>query len=303
MRHKQLKDIGEFGLIAELKKKFPFSSDVVRSIGDDTAVLKKDRNTYSLFTTDMMVEGVHFKSDDFPRDVGYKAMAVNVSDIAAMGGVPKWAVISLGISPKRSLEDVRELYRGIRKCAVLFGVQVVGGDTVKSSKIVISVSLIGEVKKKEVVFRDGARPGDRIFVTGSLGGSLKSQKHLRFVPRVEEGRLLATKFKPTAMIDISDGLVADLGHILQESGVGADIFKDDIPANKDVSFKQALYDGEDFELLFTLPEKKTKGLGMSKSVQHQFYEIGRIVDQRQGLSLIDGKGKRQPLVVKGYTHF
>lgn len=304
MKNKRtLKTVGEFGLIGELRKKFLPAAGVIKSIGDDTAVVEKDRNTYLLFTTDMIVEGVHFKKEDAFTDIGYKALAVNVSDIAAMGGLPKWAVISLGISPEKTLEDIRQLYRGIEKCARGFGVCVVGGDTVRSSRTIVNVTLTGETGRKEVVFRDGAKIGDGVFVTGPLGGSLKSKRHLRFTPRVEEARFLVTKFKPTAMIDISDGLAADLGHIMRESGVGAELAVDDIPVHRGASLKQALYDGEDFELLFTLPQKTAERLRKLRPAKWKFYEIGRIVEKKRGLCLIDGKGRLRPLAVKGYTHF
>jgi len=304
MRQKlALKTVGEFGLVEELKKKFPPSTGVIRSIGDDTAVIRAGKDQCTLLTTDMMVEGVHFRKDDFFQDVGYKAMAVNISDIAAMGGVPKWAVVSLGVSSEKPLEDIRKLYRGIEKCAKAFGVQVVGGDTVKSSRTVINVTLTGEGKRKEIVCRDGAKEGDCIFVTGRLGGSLKSKRHLRFVPRVDEARFLVKKFKPTAMIDISDGLIADLTHILNASGVGAELAADYIPINKGVSLKKALYDGEDFELLFTVPANAAKRLEKLGSSRWKFYEIGRIVKRKQGLCLVDGNGRRRPVVVKGYSHF
>ncbi len=183
-----------------------------------------------------------------------------------------------------------------------FGVSIVGGDTVKSEKLVINVALLGRVRKNKLVTRCGAKAGDKIFVTGRLGRSLKSGKHLSFTPRVAEAKFLAQTFKPTAMIDISDGLAADLGHILDESGVGAEISSHDIPRAAGASLDNALYDGEDFELCFTLPKAQAARLRETKT-KFRFYEIGRILEKSAEFTLVNVDGKRSKLSSKGFTHF
>ena len=185
---KKLQDIGEFGLIKRIADKEKISDkDVVVGIGDDTAVLKYKKNLYLLLTTDMLVEDVHFNQKATPFQIGWKALAVNISDIAAMGGIPKYGLVSLGLKKNTSLKFVDELYRGIKTIAKRFDVQIVGGDTVSSSKLVINIALTGEVEKKYLTLRKGAKIGDKIYVTGRLGGSIIG-KHLSFIPRVKEAR-------------------------------------------------------------------------------------------------------------------
>ncbi|VAX35611.1 Thiamine-monophosphate kinase [hydrothermal vent metagenome] len=281
---KNLSDYGEFGLIDLIKKYVTLSPSIIQGIGDDTAVLPLNKSKYLLFTTDMLIEGVHFTHQCPTSGVGHKALACSISDIAAMGGIPTSAVISLGVPKDLSLSYVRQLYRGVQKIARPFDVSIVGGDTVKSDKIIINVALMGEVAKKDVVYRSGAKVGDHIFVTGPLGRSLITGQHLKFIPRVKESQFLVKHLKPTSMIDISDGLVSDLGHILKASDVGAVIDKVSVPRRKKASLQEALCDGEDFELLFTLSSKNSK--------RCEFYKIGEVV-----------KGKGSNLLSKGYQHF
>lgn len=288
---KKLSDIGEFGLIGSLRKQFA-------AVGDDTAVLPFGKDKFQLFTTDMIVEGAHFTLKSPAVKIGHKAMASNISDIAAMGGKPTFAVVSLGVSPQTSVQFVKDLYNGMRNVGRKFGVAIVGGDTVKSNKLIINVALLGEVPKNRLVTRAGAQQGDWIFVSGPLGGSLKSGRHLTFTPRVKESQFLA-KFQPTAMIDISDGLAADLGHILEESKAGAIVYEHKIPLNRGATLNNALYDGEDFELLFTVPPAAGKKLINDK----RFHFIGEIVDKKNGLTLVDRTWKSKRLPFKGFAHF
>lgn len=173
---------------------------------------------------------------------------------------------------------IKEVYQGIQKLARDFNVSIVGGDTIKTDKIVINAALLGLVEKKHLVTRDGAKPGDWIFVTGPLGGSLKSGRHLSFTPRVHQARFLVEKFKPNAMMDISDGLSGDLNHILEAGRVGARLDHGAIPRHKGVGLSEALNDGEDFELLFTMSPLKARAL-MDWQVREKsfyFYPIGTI---------------------------
>jgi len=300
---KLLSNIGEFGLIDLIKKQAGRSSSVVRGIGDDTAVLPLSSQKHLLLTTDMLLEDVHFTLKMPAGAIGHKAIASSISDIAAMGGVAKHAVISLGVPPSCLWSFVSKMYQGMRATAKKFHVNIVGGDTVKSSKIIINVALTGEVKKSEVVYRNGACQGDQIFVTGPLGKSLSSGWHLKFIPRVTQAQYLVKKSKPTAMIDISDGLAADLGHILTESRVGAVIEENLIPRRRGACLKDALYDGEDFELLFTLSPLKARRPQKQKTKGFSFYRIGEIVGQTKGLQLKTAKGGLKKLDIKGYTHF
>jgi len=301
-----LSQIGEFGLIDLLKKYkgrkprgvYGPEPYVVRGIGDDTAVVPLDAKRYLLLTTDMLMEGVHFTCKAPARLIGHKALACSISDIAAMGGSPRYALVSLGVPGNLPWNFVRDLYKGMDTLARKFGVAIVGGDTIRSAKIVINIALTGEVNKTDVVYRSGACVGDLIFVTGRLGKSLPTGWHLKFTPLVKESQYLVRRVKPTAMIDISDGLAADLGHILEESKVGAVLEETRIPRRSGASARQALYDGEDFELLFTVPRRQANLLKRGK-----FYLIGEVVPQAKGLLLKDETGKRTKISVRGYTHF
>jgi thiamine-monophosphate kinase len=293
--------IGEFGLIDRLRKFQNSTPQVVKGIGDDAAVLPFDNRHYLLLTTDMLVEGGHFLRSMPAEKIGRKALACSLSDIAAMGGVPTFAVVSLGVPTDLDVRFVEKMYTGIRRLAGEFKVSIVGGDTVRSAKIVLNVALLGTVERSRLVCRDGARVGDVIFVSGPLGGSLKSGRHLTFTPRVKEARILVEHFKPTAMMDISDGLVGDLGHILKASGVGAVLEKDRIPVNRRATLKQALTDGEDFELLFTLAKPVAHKL-MSRH-PGKFFAVGEIVPKKDGFRLRDSDGKSQPLTLRSFSHF
>ncbi|MBF0595364.1 MAG: thiamine-phosphate kinase [Candidatus Omnitrophica bacterium] len=313
--------MNEFSFIDSIKPFQNLSCRVIKGIGDDAAVLELDAKRYQLLTTDMLVEGVHFLSNTPAKLVGHKALACNISDIAAMGGIPTFAVVSIGIptgtghiefshrvkGQENSMcpDYVSGIYKGIFACAKRFGVSIVGGDTVKADKLVINIALLGEVEKKNLVLRSGAKPGDHLFVSGPLGGTLKSGKHLNFTPRVKEARFLIEQFKPSAMMDISDGLAGDLGHILNASRVGAEIDEQRLPLNKGVSVDEALHGGEDFELLFSLSSPKSAKLVeylRSHRCGH-FVEIGRIIALPKKLYLCDGSGRRREIEPKGYTHF
>ncbi|MFA5059654.1 MAG: thiamine-phosphate kinase [Candidatus Omnitrophota bacterium] len=304
LKKTRLKDVGEFGFI-ELAAKILSSpvKNVIKGIGDDAAVLDIGRKELLLLTTDMLVEGVHFTRSMNARSIGHKSLACNISDIAAMGGIPSCAVISLGVPPNLNLRFVQELYQGINRLAKKFSVSIVGGDTVKSAKIVINIALLGNVFKENLLLRCGAKKGNRIFVSGPLGKSFVTKKHLRFTPKVDAAQYLAREFKPTSMIDISDGLCGDLGHILKESSVGAVIYEKLIPKTKGATLNNALYDGEDFELLFTLSSQEANQLIRMKKNRFPFWYIGDIVDEKEKLTIVSGSGKRIALKPKSFSHF
>lgn len=293
--------IGEFGLIERFRKSIKTDSTVVKGSGDDCAVLKLDKYRYMLATCDMMVEGVDFTRRDSPYLIGRKALAISISDIAACAGLPRYALVSLGLPKNSPLKLADEIFKGITGLAKRYKINIIGGDLSRSDKITIDISLFGIVEKKNLILRSKARKKDIIFVTGSLGGSILG-KHLTFQPRIKEARLLAEKFKPNAMIDISDGLVQDLSHILKSSKVGAVIYESLIPIDKKAKgLNDALFSGEDFELLFTVSlnnAKKILNLGLDI-----FKPIGEIVDGKYGLRLIDKTSKERIVKLKGFKHF
>jgi len=293
--------IGEFGLIEMFKKRIKTDSSVVKGSGDDCAVLKLDKNNYQLFTCDMLVEGVDFTLKDNPYLVGRKAIAVSISDIAACSGEPQHCVISLGLAKNTQLRFVDKLFQGMLDISKKYKVNIVGGDLSQSSKVVINVSMLGVVEKKRLTLRNAAKPGDIIFVTGSLGSSILG-KHLKFIPRIKEARFLSRNFKVNAMIDLSDGLAQDLGHILEESKVGAVIYEDLIPLSKQAAgLSDALNSGEEFELLFTLPRKQAKRL--LKLRKPDFHPIGEIMEKKYGFKLINKHNRAVDIRPKGFRHF
>ncbi|MFT7538310.1 MAG: thiamine-monophosphate kinase [Lysobacterales bacterium] len=287
----RLSKMGEFGLIDFIKTRLTDTASVIEGIGDDTAVVSYTPTRKLLLTTDMLVEDVHFTKDTAAKAIGYKCLACSISDIAAMGGTPKHALVSLGVSGQTRKQFIKEVYAGINLLARKYNVAIVGGDTVKSDKLILNIALTGEVELKNVIKRSGARVGDQIFVTGKLGGSLKSGRHLNFVPRVKESKYLVKYYKPSSMIDI-----------LEASNVGAHVFEESIPLHKDVTIADALYDGEDFELLFTLSAKKADKL-LKRNLGEKFYRIGEIREKKDKFCIIDKDWKRKDLSRKGFQHF
>lgn len=297
----KIKDLNEIDLIRRLSKGFRLDSAVIKGPGDDAAVLRWTRTKYLLYTCDMTIEGVHFDLGSArPFQVGWKALGRNISDIAAMGGIPRHAVVSLAISPEREVSVADGICKGIKRIADKFGVNIVGGDMSHSKNIIIDISLIGEVEKRKLVLRNGAQVGDAIMVTGSLGRSIKG-KHLNFVPRVKEAREILKRFKINSMIDISDGLALDLGRVLNASRVGARIYENAIPLSRGaVSINDALYDGEDYELLFTMSAKEAERL---RRTDAPVSLIGEIVPKKHGYKIVSASGKVEDMKVKGYLHF
>jgi thiamine-monophosphate kinase len=302
-----LNNLDEIQIIKRLTLNLKKDKSILRHIGDDTAVIKFNARRLLLFTSDMLIEGVHFDLKKASwQDIGHKALARNISDVAAMGGLPKYITVSLGLPGKYSYKKIETLYRGIRKTADKYGVIIAGGDIARSKHLIVNIALIGAADRKDVTYRHQAKEGDVIFVTGSLGGSIKG-KHLKFSPRVKEAQYLVKKFKPNAMIDLSDGLAQDLGHILCQSRVGAKLYQKNIPLSKEAGcFENALYDGEDFELLFTVSKYKANKLFKSwrKSFRLKISQIGVIVNKKEGFYYLDCLEKKKIIRPLGrYRHF
>lgn len=247
----KLSDLGEDRLVALLTRNLPGGPLVRVGPGDDCAVLgRRSDAVWMLFKTDCILEGIHFTAGADLRRVGWKALARAVSDIAAMGGEPESALITVALPPALEVAKAKALYAGISRCAKRFGIAVVGGETARSpGPIFVSVALTGRVEKSRCVLRSGGRAGDLLYVTGRLGGSLAG-KHLDFVPRVKEARWLTENFRLRAMMDLSDGLGADLPRLATASGCGFELAG--IPCTQGCTEAAAMSDGEDFELLFAI---------------------------------------------------
>lgn len=299
--------LGEFGMIRRFARLFGPARPALIGIGDDAAVLPFDKTRYQVLTTDMLIEGRHFRLDEAtPRQIGRKAMAVNLSDVAAMAATPAFAVVSVGIPARLGSSFAVRMARGVADMAEEFGVRIVGGDTNASDRVVISVAVLGWVKKNRLVLRSGARPGDRLFVTGSLGGSYPSGKHLNFKPRLAEAHFLSSRFRIRAMMDLSDGLGSDLFRLCERSKVGAVINGGALPLSKHArNLSSAVNDGEDFELLFALSQTDSRRL-VSLRVPRGlagFTCIGEITKRSYGILMREPGRKPRPFREGGFNHF
>ena len=325
----RLSEIGEFGFIRGISERVGKPEDLLVGIGDDAAVTALSPGMVLLSTSDMLVEGVHFDlawSD--PYTLGRKSLSVNLSDIAAMGGIPKFALLSVAIPPELPLEFLERFIEGFVEQAGSFGVTLSGGDTSSSrGGFVISVTLQGEQYPELVVRRSGASAGDIICVSGTLGDSalgldmLKKgersgaavMRHLDPLPRSDLGRRLAEASIPSSMIDVSDGLLADLGHILAQSGKGAIVTIDSLPlssffklsvASRSPEYRRfPLSGGEDYELIFTLPpERLDEARSAAEASGTTVTVIGEITTAG-GILLVDSKGEHYTPETSGYDHF
>ena len=299
----------EFALIEWIREQAKAHPRVGIGIGDDAALLRFPAAADCLLAVDTLMEGTHFTSETPPRLVGRKALAVNLSDIAAMAGRPLAALVSVALSRRHGPEAARELAAGVQELADEFGVAVAGGDTnIWDGPLVVSLTVIGEATGRSAVRRSGARVGDWIVVTGEFGGSLQG-RHLSFRPRVEEALRLHELAALHAMIDVSDGLVADLYHILDESGVGAVLEADAIPISEVAGalndgrspLEHALEDGEDFELLFTVRPEEGRQLPDALGPATPLTKIGEIV-AGSGAVLLGASGHRRSLQRSGWEH-
>jgi len=307
----------EFELIERLTRSLHSNSSMLTGPGDDCAVLDLGiREQLVLFKTDAVVEGVHFLPTDAPEKVGHKALARCLSDVAAMGGAPTAALITLALPDGFEPSYLEQLYKGINALAGQFDVAIAGGETVRNpERLLLSVSVLGLVARAKVLHRSGAQAGDAIFVTGELGGSAAG-KHLDFQPRLAEADWLTKHFSIHSMIDLSDGLAGDLPHVLKASKVGAELLAAAIPVSREARraakssssakppLVAALTDGEDFELLFTVSSASAVPLldGWKKAFRDlRLTCIGKIT-ATAGLVLREKHGVR-PLTNHGYQHF
>jgi thiamine-monophosphate kinase len=338
---RRVRDVGEFGLIELLAASLPAEvragSDLPLGIGDDAAIWQPAPGERVVVTTDSLVEGVHFRRDwtDW-ESLGHKTLAVNVSDLAAMGAVPKLAVISLGLDGDERIGDLQALYRGLGALARRFGMTIAGGDMVRSPQgLILHVTAIGETREQRVLTRAGANAGDLIGVTGTLGASAAGlslialdsadprrraatadqliDAHLRPEPRVALGAALLESGATSAM-DLSDGLLGDLPKILAASRVAARLDEGAIPVAAAVQalfpdewIELALRGGEDYELLFTAPRHAWDAIeDAARQVGGTVTEIGEIIGRGAGTSifeLVDRNGTRRTVSDGGYDHF
>lgn len=337
----EISQLGEFGLIDRLTKDLPHHNpSTVRSVGDDAAVLRYPGDVDELVTTDLLVEGIHFDLTYMPlKHLGYKAAVVNLSDIYAMNGHPRQIVVSLAISSRFAVEHLEELYAGIRLACDIYGVDLVGGDTTASrSGLVISITCIGEAAPDAVVTRDGAKDTDLICVSGDLGSAYMGLQLLErekvaskgikdFQPefggkeylierqlKPEARRDIVTALaeagiKPTAMMDISDGLSSELLHICKQSDTGCRIYEERIPIDYQTAIMAeelgmnlvtaALNGGEDYELLFTVPLSRHEDVSKIKGVS----VIGHICKPEMGCAMVTRDGGEIELKAQGWNHW
>ena len=291
--------LGEDAVVRELTRGLPAGADVIVGAGDDCAVLgRKGDAWWRLAKADAVIEGVHFLSDAEPERVGWKALCRAISDIAAMGGIPEHALVTLAVPADTEMEWARALYAGLRKAARKFGVGIVGGETCRSPGARwINVALSGRVEPGCCVLRSGGKANDWLYVTGRLGGSLAG-KHLDFIPRLAEARGLVEKHRPSAMMDLSDGLGADLPRLAAASGCGHEVWPLSLPCSSGCTPLEAMNDGEDFELLFAIAPDAAEALErawVKKFPKLPLTRIGRFTRQAAR-----GRGDSAP---GGYDHF
>lgn len=331
-------DIGEFGLIDRIQKIVPKAEhkDLMLGIGDDTAVIRIDDHRAMVITCDIQVENQHFRLKNISAyQLGRRAMAVNLSDIASMGAQPTFALVSLGFPKSFPLADFDDLFRGMKDQLAEFSAHIIGGNLSNSeSELIIDITMMGEIASHQVLTRSSARPGDRIFVTGNPGESSAGfyvlekfgknypaefaalvQKHLQPIPRIDAGKRIAQSGFATAMIDTSDGIAGDLNHICVMSKVGAEIYQEKLPvpegihkvasiSGKSVSHL-SLHSGEDYELLFTLKPETPDAIihSVAKETGVTITEIGKILTKESGYRLIDLNERRVPIQPTGWDHF
>ncbi len=295
----KLQGYGEDRLVSELIKDLPhLHKEVSVGPGDDCAVISQRGSKWDqLLKTDTIVEGIHFDPTASAAAVGWKALCRSISDVAAMGGESQFALITLGLNSDVTVSWVKKLYSGISRAACRYNVEIVGGETVRTiGPAFITASLTGRVEHGRAVLRNAAKIGDAVLVTGKLGGSI-SGWHLKFQPRVAEGRWLGQSGKVHAMMDLSDGLAADLPRLARASGLDFRLFENAIPIRRGSSLDQALNDGEDYELLFTASARELPNLLIDWRTNFPALPlsvIGEIVEPTAG---------NAPANIGGFHHF
>lgn len=283
--------MGEHAAIAALTKN-------LKAVGDDCAVLPLDAQYDLILTSDPLIQDVHFTAETDPEAIGWKAVARVLSDFAAMGADPQYLLINLVAPPEQDFHVLEKIYAGVDQVRNRFEVDLVGGDLAQGSVLELHVFGVGRLPKGTALLRSGAHPGDILYVSGPLGGSLESGRHLSFIPRLKEGKWLRQSGYVRAMMDISDGLATDLRHMLKASGVGAELDGAAIPKNG--TLEQALYDGEDFELLFSVRAEDAAAFDFQclENLEQQFYRIGNVTARPDEL-LLDGVS----VTGKAFEHF
>jgi thiamine-monophosphate kinase len=329
----KLSEIGEFGFIDRIKKGCLLRpSGVIKGIGDDCCVFKDSEGAATVLTTDLLVETIHFLLDRIPPYLlGRKSMAVNLSDIAAMGADPREAVISIAVPGRVPVETLDAIYDGMKSMAKEFDVNLLGGDTTSAPEhLVINIAMVGEAPEEEILYRSGAKAGDRIFLTGRVGSSAAGldilltgrkfegaselvEAHNNPSPHVKAGRAIAKTRLAHSLIDVSDGVASDLGHICEQSGLGAEIEKERIPVASAftryvesfaLDFERlALHVGEDYVLLGTVPESSAGGLERAlHEAGCEFFPIGAMVAGK-GIRMKNPDGTLKEIKPAGFDHF
>ncbi|MEY2555419.1 MAG: thiamine-monophosphate kinase [Verrucomicrobiota bacterium] len=295
----KLRQVGEDALLASLLRELPVRRGVIAAAGDDCAVVESlDRKNLLVLKTDCVVEKIHFAPSADPILVGWKAMMRPLSDFAATSAVPQFALVTLIVPATRSTSWVRKLYRGLRRAAARFDVSIVGGETSATrGPTVLSVSVTGFVEKDRWISRAGGKNGDDLFVTGRLGESLH-EKHLRFMPRINESRWLTRSFRVHAMMDLSDGLGADLPRLAKASKLGFKIDREKLPLARGAKIDNAITDGEDYELLFAISPRDRARLERDWSKKFPKLPLTRIGRLAQQLNFSTSQ-----LLPGGYVHF
>jgi thiamine-monophosphate kinase len=294
-RTASLSTLGENGLLHLLTARWKTDARVLTGVGDDCAVLRGEgRNHFLIFKTDAVVEGVHFKPSEKPELIGRKALARALSDLAAMGAVPLAAVITIGVPKNESVARLQKIYRGLERLARKHRVNLVGGETTRAHGLFLNIALLGECRGYRPVLRSTAQPGDLIFVTGKLGAT-QARRHLTFEPRLAEGHWLARHKIATALMDLSDGLAADLPRLARASGISYQVDAKALPLARGATVEQACNDGEDYELLFTVGPAHAESLKKKWPFATPVRCIGRAGPR--------GAKSQAPFLAHGFDHF
>ncbi|QSR88089.1 thiamine-phosphate kinase [Methylacidiphilum caldifontis] len=290
-----LSELSEDQLLEILFKDMHKPGPGIVGIGDDCAVVRAEKdNLYYLFKVDATLENVHFEPSSPAELIGRKALARALSDIAAMGGDPLYVLVGIGINKNEKIGKIKKIYEGINALAQSFGLLIIGGETTLSEQLFLVISIWGKTEGYKPILRSGATDGDSLFVTGVLGGSFDCGHHLLFIPKIKEGKWLAQGQWATAMMDISDGLAKDLPRMARASAIGFEIDFDEVPVRKGYSIKNALTDGEDYELLFSVAKEKEE-----KLLENWPFEI-----PLKKIGFFSKKGKLDfPDEFRGFDHF